>query len=61
MIDFAKVRAGLADKVLVGFDSGGLDLSKSTGAKHGILKVNGSKRGILKVNGAKRGVKRTPA
>lgn len=66
-VDFAKVRASLADKTLVGFENG-LDkagttkcgLIKSTDAKRGILKDTTSKRGITKVNGTKRGPKPSP-
>lgn len=57
LVDFAKVRANLVDKALVGFDTGALDLSKAGSAKRSILKVNGAKHGILKVNGSKRGIK----
>lgn len=72
VVDFAKVRASLADKPLVGFE-GALqsNLDKAVAAKcglikpvqtmRGILKVNGAKRGIVKVSGAKRGIKPTPS
>jgi hypothetical protein len=71
LVDFAQVRASLADKTLVGFENGmdrGLDkaattkcgLVKNGSAKRGILKVTSAKRGITKTNGTKRGPKPSP-
>ena len=68
LVDFAKVRASLADKALVGFDKDAGDsldkagttkcgLIKTGTAKRGILKVNVARAGITKVNGSKRGIK----
>jgi len=61
VVNFAEVRASLADKPLVGFD-GALqtDLDKAVSAKCGLIKSTDAKRGILKVNGAKRGIKPGP-
>jgi len=58
LVDFAKVRASLADKALVGFETGvARDLGKAGTTKCGLIKLTEAKRGILKVNGSKRGIK----
>ena len=58
LVDFTKVRASLADKALVGFETGvARDLGKAATTKCGLVKSTDAKRGILKVNGAKRGIK----
>lgn len=58
LVDFAQVRASLADKSLVGFENGvARDLGKAGTTKCGLVKSTDAKRGILKVNGAKRGIK----
>jgi hypothetical protein len=61
LVDFAKVRASLADKALVGFDIGmDSSLDKAGTTKCGLTKTGAAKRGI-KINGAKRGIKQITA
>jgi hypothetical protein len=61
LVDFAQVRASLADKALVGFETGvGRDLGKAGTTKCGLIKSTEAKRGILKVNATKRGPKPSP-
>lgn len=61
LVDFAQVRASLADKALVGFETGvARDLDKVGSAKCGLIKSTEAKRGILKVNATKRGPKPSP-
>jgi hypothetical protein len=61
LVDFAQVRASLADKALVGFETGATRaLDKAGSAKCGLVKPNAGKSAILKVNATKSGPKPSP-